>query len=123
MRLQDLFEGRRQLVVYHFMFDPAWEKGCPGCTWYIDALGDLVDAGRHDTRFALMSRAPLAKLEAYKERRGSTFPGTRRSAATSITTSMSPTTRRFAPVEYNYRNKAENEADKVPNTSPARSTA
>jgi predicted dithiol-disulfide oxidoreductase (DUF899 family) len=39
--LRDLFEGRQQLIVYHFMFDPEWEKGCPGCTLYVDALGDL----------------------------------------------------------------------------------
>ena len=39
--LGDLFEGRRQLIVYHFMFDPAWDEGCPGCTGYVDALGDL----------------------------------------------------------------------------------
>src|SRR5438477_12856184 len=39
--LKDLFEGRRQLIVYHFMFDPAWDKGCSGCTSFIDALGDL----------------------------------------------------------------------------------
>src|SRR2546421_7389644 len=46
-----LFEGRRQLVVYHFMFDPAWEKGCPSCTWHIDALGDVSMLHEHDTTF------------------------------------------------------------------------
>src|ERR1700680_819917 len=40
-RLKDLFDGRRQLIVYHFMFDPTWDKGCTGCTALIDALGDL----------------------------------------------------------------------------------
>src|SRR5262245_33376004 len=50
-----LFEGRRQLVIYHFMFDPAWEKGCPSCTWYIDALGDLSMLPAHDTTFVLVS--------------------------------------------------------------------
>src|ERR1035438_1073570 len=39
--LKSLFYGHRQLIVYHFMFDPAWDKGCPGCTAYVDALGDL----------------------------------------------------------------------------------
>ena len=68
--LLDLFEGRRQLIVYHFMFDPAWEKGCPGCTGYVDALGDLSMLGKRDTSFVLISRAPLAKLEAYKKAKG-----------------------------------------------------
>ena len=45
MGLADLFAGRRQLIVYHFMFDPAWEKGCPGCTRYVNALGDLSPVG------------------------------------------------------------------------------
>src|SRR5450432_3717867 len=40
-RLKDLFDGRRQLIIYHFMFDPAWSKGCPACTSYVDALGDI----------------------------------------------------------------------------------
>jgi AraC-like DNA-binding protein len=53
-----LFEGRRQLIIYHFMFDPAWKKGCPSCTWYIDSLGDLSMLHDLDTTFALVSRAP-----------------------------------------------------------------
>src|ERR1700730_317721 len=64
--LKDLFEGRRQLIVYHFMFDPTWEKGCPGCTAYANALGDLSKLYDHDTTLVLVSRAPLAKLDAYK---------------------------------------------------------
>src|ERR1017187_5298899 len=50
--LKDLFEGRRQLIVYHFMFDPAWDKGCSGCTSFVDALGDLflVKKPGHDFR-------------------------------------------------------------------------
>src|SRR3981081_1800200 len=72
--LKDMFEGRRQLVIYHFMFDPAWEKGCPGCTGYVNSIGDLTMLDKCDTTFALVSRAPLAKLEAYKERHGWTFP-------------------------------------------------
>ena len=65
--LLDLFEDRRQLVIYHFMFDPAWKKGCPGCTGYVNALGDLSMLGQRNTSFALISRAPLAKLEGYKK--------------------------------------------------------
>lgn len=69
-RLSDLFEGRRQLIVYHFMFDPAWDKGCPGCTGFVNALGDLSTLNERNTTFALISRAPLAKLDAYKAEQG-----------------------------------------------------
>src|SRR6266852_8072618 len=68
LSLLDLFEGRRQLVIYHFMFDPKWEKGCPGCTGYANAIGDLGMLDKCDTTFVMVSRAPLSKLEAYKER-------------------------------------------------------
>jgi predicted dithiol-disulfide oxidoreductase (DUF899 family) len=72
--LLDLFEGRRQLIIYHFMFDPAWEKGCPGCTGYVNALGDLSMLGQRNTSFALISRAPLAKLDGYKKLKGWRWP-------------------------------------------------
>jgi len=68
--LKDLFEGRKQLIVYHFMFDPKWDEGCPGCTGYVDALGDLSALADRDTTFVLISRAPLEKLQAYKAKRG-----------------------------------------------------
>ena len=70
LSLRELFEGKRQLIVYHFMFAPDWEEGCMGCTGFVDALGDLSMLGERDTTFALISRAPLHKLEAYKARRG-----------------------------------------------------
>lgn len=69
-RLQDLFSGHPQLIVYHFMFDPAWEKGCPGCTGFVDALGDLSMLAERRTAFALIARAPFAKLDAYRQARG-----------------------------------------------------
>ena len=72
--LRDLFEGRQQLIVYHFMFDPQWKKGCPGCTLYVDALGDLSMLKERNTTFAVISRAPLSKLEAYKALQGWTLP-------------------------------------------------
>jgi predicted dithiol-disulfide oxidoreductase (DUF899 family) len=68
--LKEAFEGRRQLIIYHFMFDPEWEKGCPGCTGLVDALGDLSMLNDRDTTYALVSRAPLAKLDAYKSAKG-----------------------------------------------------
>ena len=76
VRLIDLFDGRRQLMVQHFMFDPEWEDGCPSCT----AGADEISAGllRHlharDTTLAVVSRAPLAKIERYKAKRGRSFP-------------------------------------------------
>jgi predicted dithiol-disulfide oxidoreductase (DUF899 family) len=74
MLMADLFAGRRQLIVYHFMFDPDWDKGCPGCTGLVDAMGNLKMPAERDTTFVLISRAPLAKLEEYKKERGWTLP-------------------------------------------------
>ena len=114
-RLKELFEARRQLAIYHFMFDPSWDKGCPGCTSYANAIGDLSMLNQHDTAFAFVSRAPLAKLEAYKVQKGwdiawySSFGG-------DFNYDFHVTNdEKVAPVEYNYRNKAELEANKVPN--------
>jgi predicted dithiol-disulfide oxidoreductase (DUF899 family) len=114
-RLKDLFEDRRQLVIYHFMFDPSWENGCPGCTGYANALGDLGMLRDRDTTFAMVSRAPLAKLEAYKAKKGWSVPwyssfGSEFNYDFHVTNDEN-----VAPVEYNYRNKVEFEANKVPN--------
>jgi predicted dithiol-disulfide oxidoreductase (DUF899 family) len=68
--LYDLFDGHRQLIVYHFMFDPAWENGCDGCTGFVNELADLSMLPARDTQFVLISRAPLEKLQAYKARKG-----------------------------------------------------
>ena len=64
--LRDLFDGCRQLIVYHFMFDPKWRNGCPSCTGFVDALGDLSMLHDRDTTFTLVSRAPQAKEERYE---------------------------------------------------------
>ncbi len=69
VRLADLFGGHRQLIVYHFMFDPSWDDGCSGCTNLVDNLPSrLSRLHESDTSLVLVSRAPLAKLEAYKAR-------------------------------------------------------
>jgi predicted dithiol-disulfide oxidoreductase (DUF899 family) len=77
-RLVDLFEGRRQLILYHFMFAPGvggWpEAGCPGCSMFVDQIGHLAHIHARDTSFALVSRAPLARIEAYRERMGWGLP-------------------------------------------------
>jgi predicted dithiol-disulfide oxidoreductase (DUF899 family) len=73
-RLIDLFERRRQLIVYHVMFGPTWKQGCVGCSMSVDNIGHLSHLHARDVSLALISRAPLAKLVAYKQRMGWTFP-------------------------------------------------
>jgi len=70
--LSELFEGRSQLVVQHFMFDPSWDEGCSSCTAAVDELapGTVAHLNARDTSFAVVSRAPLDKLEAYRARKG-----------------------------------------------------
>ncbi len=72
--LADLFDGRSQLFVYHFMFDPAWEEGCTGCSFVADHVDDSrIHFEQADLSFAAISRAPIEKLEAFKKRMGWTF--------------------------------------------------
>ncbi len=69
--LADLFESRSQLVVQHFMFDPSWDEGCKSCSFWVDNFdGIVVHLNHRDVSFALVSRAPIATLEAYKTRMG-----------------------------------------------------
>ncbi len=72
--LLDLFEGRRQLLLYHFMFGPNQDEGCNGCSMFVDQIGHLAHLHARDTSFALVGRAPFAKIEAYKKRMGWTIP-------------------------------------------------
>ena len=72
--LLDLFEGRRQLLLYHFMFGPNQDAGCDGCSMFVDQIGHLAHLHARDASFALVSRAPIAKIEAYRNRMGWTIP-------------------------------------------------
>ncbi len=72
--LLDLFEGRKQLLLYHFMFGPNADAGCDGCSMVADHLPHLAHLKARDVSVAFVSRAPLEKLEAYKKRMGWTFP-------------------------------------------------
>ncbi len=73
--LKDLFDGRSQLLVYHFMFGPDYKAGCPSCSMIADGFnGFAVHLANHDVTLTAVSRAPLAKLKAYKQRMGWTFP-------------------------------------------------
>jgi predicted dithiol-disulfide oxidoreductase (DUF899 family) len=75
MTLADLFAGRSQLMIYHFMFGPQYKAGCPSCSAIADGFnGIAVHLGHHDTMLWAVSRAPLAKLSAYRQRLGWTFP-------------------------------------------------
>src|SRR5260370_1335806 len=73
--LADLFGGRSQLLVYHFMFGPDYTAGCPSCSAIADGFdGFFVHLANHDVALSAVSRAPLAKLKAYKKRMGWRFP-------------------------------------------------
>jgi predicted dithiol-disulfide oxidoreductase (DUF899 family) len=68
--LLDLFEGRRQLLIYHFMFGPNQDQGCDGCSMAVDNFGHPAHLNARDTTLALVSRAPLEKIEPYRKRMG-----------------------------------------------------
>src|SRR5204862_597733 len=73
--LADLFQGRSQLLIYHFMFGPDYTAGCPSCSAIADGFnGSVVHLANHDVTLMAVSRAPLAKLQAYKQRMGWSFP-------------------------------------------------
>jgi predicted dithiol-disulfide oxidoreductase (DUF899 family) len=109
--LLDLFEGRRQLIVGHFMFDPSWEDGCPSCSAGVDELADGLVEHLHnrDTSLAYVSRAPLEKLERYKQKKGWTMRwyssyGSDFNYDFNVTTDES-----VAPAVYNFRSREEHE--------------
>ncbi|MGM1064314.1 DUF899 domain-containing protein [Saccharothrix sp. Mg75] len=74
LTLPELFEGRRQLVVRHYMFSPGAEEGCIGCSMQADSVGELAHMWARDTTFAMVSRAPLADFQPFKARMGWTMP-------------------------------------------------
>lgn len=107
--LLDLFDGRLQLMVSHFMFDPSWEDGCPSCSAGADEMsnGLLEHLHTRDTSLVYVSRAPIDKIERYKAKKGWTFPwyssfGSDFNYDFHVTLDES-----VAPVEYNYRSQAE----------------
>jgi predicted dithiol-disulfide oxidoreductase (DUF899 family) len=106
--LADLFHGRSQLVVYHFMFDPEWDEGCPSCSSVADGFDTThLHLQNHDVAFTAVSRAPLDKLLAYRKRMGWDFPWAssgRSDFNYDFHVTIDPA---VAPVEYNYRDQAE----------------
>jgi predicted dithiol-disulfide oxidoreductase (DUF899 family) len=110
--LIDMFDGRPQLIMYHFMFGPDWEEGCPSCSAGTDELspGFFEHLHTRDTSYALVSRAPLAKLEQWKAKKGWHIPwyssfGTDFNYDFGVTIDES-----VGASQYNYRTKAEFEA-------------
>ena len=110
--LLDLFQGRRQLFLQHFMFDPSWEEGCPSCTAGADEVSDglLRHLAARDTSFAVVSRAPLDKIERYRAKRGWTFPWYSSFGSDFNYDFQATVDASVAPPEYNFRDAAELEA-------------
>ncbi|HXI84800.1 MAG TPA: thioredoxin family protein [Verrucomicrobiae bacterium] len=105
--LADLFRGRSQLLVYHFMFGPDYTAGCPSCSSIADGFnGIVVHLENHDVAFSAVSRAPLAKLQAYKRRMGWSFPWASSLGGDfnyDFNVSLTEEQQRNGTVEYNYR--------------------
>jgi len=105
--LAELFRGRSQLLVYHFMFGPDYSAGCPSCSSIADGFNGIVaHLENHDVAFTAVSRAPLAKLQAYKRRMGWTFSWASASDCDfndDFSVSISEAQQRAGGVEYNYR--------------------
>src|SRR5437867_3669994 len=105
--LADLFQGRSQLLVYHFMFGPEYTAGCPACSAIADGFdGSVVHLANHDVTLSAVSLAPLAKLQAYKRRMGWTFPWASSSGSEfnfDFNVSITEEQQREGAVEYNYQ--------------------
>ena len=112
--LPDLFKGRRQLVVYHVMWLYDRDIACPSCSAFVDQVGHLAHLNARDTTFAAISRAPIEKIEAFRERMGWHFPwysslGSDFNFDFHVTFDES-----VAPIEYNYLDRAELERKGAP---------
>jgi predicted dithiol-disulfide oxidoreductase (DUF899 family) len=105
--LIDLFKGRSQLLVYHFMFGPDYKAGCPSCSSIADSFnGIVVHLENHDVAFSAVSRAPLANLQAYKRRMGWTFPWASSSDSDfnfDFNVAFTEEQQREGSIEYNYQ--------------------
>lgn len=104
--LADLFGGHSQLLVYHFMFGPEWKEGCPSCSFVVDHLdGAVPHLAARDVSLVMVSRAPLAKIEAFKKRMGWRFPWVSSFGSDfnyDFHASFTPEQRKSGKVDYNY---------------------
>jgi len=114
LSLSDLFDGRRQLIMYHFMFGPDEDAGCSSCAMVADSLPPLEHLHSRSTSLVVVSRAPIEKLEAYRKRMGWKFPWVS-SYESDFNYDMHTTLdEAVRPVEYNYRSKEELEHKGLP---------
>jgi predicted dithiol-disulfide oxidoreductase (DUF899 family) len=105
--LADLFGGRSQLIVYHFMLGPGWKEGCPSCSFLADHIdGALPHLAARDVTFVVVSRAPLAEIRPFKQRMGWRFKWVSSDGSDFNYDFHVTTDEAVAPVEYNYRDKA-----------------
>jgi predicted dithiol-disulfide oxidoreductase (DUF899 family) len=118
--LADLFDGRSQLIVYHFMFGPGWQEGCPSCSYVADHFdGSIMHLANRDTTLAAVSRAPLAEIEAFKKRMGWKFQWVSSFGSDfnfDYHVSFTPEEKASGKVEYNYT-KGEFPSEEAPGAS------
>jgi len=113
VKLSDLFEGRTQLIVYHFMLGPEDEEGCSGCSFLADNLPSHMEhLNLRDTTLVLVSRAPYSKIKAFKERMGWPFKWYSSAGQTFNYDFQVTNDENVAPVMYNYKTKDEMASDK-----------
>ena len=115
--LADLFRGRSQLLVYHFMFGPDYTAGCPSCSSIADGFdGFIVHLANHDVTLSAVSQAPVAKLQAYKRRMGWSFPWASSLSGDfnfDFNVSLTEAQQREGTIEYNYRREAASTVDGI----------
>jgi predicted dithiol-disulfide oxidoreductase (DUF899 family) len=120
--LADLFRGRSQLLVYHFMFGPEYTAGCPACSAIADGFdGFAVHLAHHDVMLWAVSRAPLEKLQAYKRRMGWSFPWASSNDGDfnfDFDVSLTEEQQRSGPIEYNFRDQAPQPPEQAPTDGP-----
>ncbi|HLK61302.1 MAG TPA: thioredoxin family protein [Chthonomonadaceae bacterium] len=114
--LAELFDNRSQLVVYHFMFSPEWDEGCPSCSFWADNFnGIVVHLNQRDVTFIAVSRAPIEKIEAFKQRMGWSFKWVsafRNDFNYDYHVSFTPEDLRNGTANYNYVQRDPGEADR-----------
>jgi len=106
LRMTDVFEGRRQLIVYHAMWLEDRGIGCPSCSAFLDQIGHLAHLHARDTTFAAVSRGPIDQIEAFKARMGWTFPWYSSHGSDFNCDFHVSNDESIAPIEYNYKDKA-----------------
>jgi predicted dithiol-disulfide oxidoreductase (DUF899 family) len=105
--LLDMFEGRRQLIIQHFMFDPDWNEGCPFCSYQADSVGHLAHLHARDITFVAVSRAPIGKIEPFRQRMGWAFPWYSSYGSDFNYDFHTTLDEAVAPMEYDYRTPRE----------------